>query len=309
MKEIFQHCPICKSTSRRFILAKDRDGRRSGTISIFQCNNCQTVHLGSYTSGFDAPLYDYYEKYKGSSKEILFNPFTAYSYRKLLNLLAHHTRGKDILDVGCGMGAFVDTCTSAGWNPQGIDLSKPAVEIAQSFGLPVKNLDFFCDSIRPKSFDVITMFEVIEHLPDPVSFLQRAEAVVKPGGLVYLTTPNFGSIDRRVLGKEWSAIHREHLTYFTPSTLKTAVKASSGFLIERLETHNLSTHSIKSLTHSFWGNSSNERALSTASNDESIRSLMYSSRSVRKIVQLSNFLLNLIGRGNTIKVLLRRPHV
>ena len=71
MEEIFQHCPICQSTSRRLILTKDRDGRRDGTISIFQCNNCQTVHLGSYTSGFDAPLYDYYENYTGGLQLIV----------------------------------------------------------------------------------------------------------------------------------------------------------------------------------------------------------------------------------------------
>ena len=72
------------------------------------------------------------------------------------------------------MGGFVDLGLRAGRDISGIELAQTAVEIAQSLGLPVKQCVFFSNNIRPASFEVVTMFEVLEHLPNPVDFLKRA---------------------------------------------------------------------------------------------------------------------------------------
>lgn len=195
-------CTVCGAADSKFLLDKTGDSRDDGIISLYQCNSCNIIYLAKYNQLYDDNLYAYYQKYQGKSKESLYHPLTQKSYKKVLRVLASYGGGMSIIDVGCGIGDFVDAALSEGYKAEGIELAQPAVEIAQGFGLPVSHLDFFSSKIEESSKDIVTMFEVIEHLPDPVAFLRRAEMVVRLGGLIYITTPNFNSLDRRVLGSQ-----------------------------------------------------------------------------------------------------------
>jgi 2-polyprenyl-3-methyl-5-hydroxy-6-metoxy-1,4-benzoquinol methylase len=169
-----------------------------------------------------------------------------------LERLGDETPGRNVLDDGCGKGDFVAAAMQAGWHPVGIDLSPEAIAVARQFGLPASNTDFLSREIETGSFDLVTLFEVIEHVDDPGSFLARAAEVVKPGGLVYLTTPNFASLDRRILGGEWHAIHREHVTYFTPGTLAQLAERTSPLKLCKLETKNLSDSLVRKFDPRNW---------------------------------------------------------
>lgn len=79
------------------------------------------------------------------------------------------------------------------------------------------------------SFDVVCSFEVVEHITDPMDEWTKLSRLLRPGGILYATTPNFQSIGRTLAGKEWSIVnYPEHLNYFTPHTLWHLAKAS-GF--------------------------------------------------------------------------------
>jgi len=242
-----QPCTVCSATSSKFLFDKTSDGRGDGSISLYQCRSCKTVYLANYKQSYDDSLYAYYQKSQGKNKEELYNPLTRKSCKQVLRLLTSYGGGRSILDVGCGKGDFVDAALSEGYKVEGIELSQPAVDIAQGFGLPVSHLDFFSNKIEESSRDIVTMFEVIEHLPDPVAFLRRAEMVVRPGGLIYMTTPNFNSLDRRVFGSQWKAIHREHINYFTPSTLLGVIRKNTALKLLHSETRNVSVELINSI--------------------------------------------------------------
>ena len=233
-------CTACEGSESVTVL-------RKGSLFLHRCLNCGTIFLGGYSSEFVPGLYSYYDKYKNLGKEDVFDPITSDRCQDLLRWFSGFVTGREVLDVGCGLGQFVEVANKSGWKAEGLELSEGAVDFARRHGLAVRNLDFFSEEIKPNSYDLVTLFEVIEHVPNPAEFVRRAEEVVRPGGLVYLTTPNFASIDRFLLGKHWEIIHREHLTYFTSRTLHSMVKRTSCFEILHFETRNMSMAALRAL--------------------------------------------------------------
>ena len=311
MKTNLSPCTVCGSKRASFLFERESDGNDVSPLSIYRCDVCANVYLGLYDSGYIDDLYEYYRKYLGKPKDELFSPLTALSYMKVLGLFARHNLGKRILDVGCGKGDFVDVGLRSGWEVSGIELAQPAVEIAQSFGLPVNQCDFFSNSIKSASFDIVTMFEVLEHLPNPVEFLKRAENVVKPGGLVYLTTPNFDCFDRIVLGADWPVIHREHLSYFTLKILMQMIRENTNLVLMRVETRNVSVQSLQKikgylLGHNKLSNISSQEVGHDIGNVD-VRELIERSCVLQFIKRFINLVLNATSSGNTIVLLLKRP--
>ncbi len=293
------------------MLPKHGRQHRPDDLALYCCNACKTVYLGAYSVGFVDELYDYYKALRSKSRGELFDPATRISYERVLALFARHGGGKRVLDVGCGIGGFVDVALSSGYSAEGIDLSHPAVEIAMGVGLPVSRCDFFSEDIQMASRDVVTLFEVIEHVPQPVAFLRRAEEVVKPGGLVYITTPNFGSLDRRILGAKWKAIHPEHLTYFTPSTLLAAVRAGTNLEVVRVETRNISAQlmdHVGSLVGRRRGRRPEvEAGFAIIATAPQFRARVAASPGLSLAKRAINAVLDVTSLGETIVLLLRRP--
>jgi len=130
-------------------------------------------------------------------------------------------KGK-LLDVGCATGFFLEIAGQLGWEAKGIEISAFACEFARRH----MSVDIMCGSLAqaeliPESFDVITMWDFIEHCPDPSTELAHAHRLLKPGGLLALTTPNISSVSARIWGARWMGIKQgEHLYYFSPATIK-----------------------------------------------------------------------------------------
>lgn len=124
-----------------------------------------------------------------------------------------------LLDIGCGAGCFMDMARSRGWNVEGIDIS---VEVAQ-YAREHYHLNIHLGDLQqlPKqTYDVITLWDVLEHLPKPLEQLSQAYQLLKPNGILAISTPNIAGIGTRLNGRNSPIFNpMEHLYYFSINTL------------------------------------------------------------------------------------------
>jgi SAM-dependent methyltransferase len=138
-------------------------------------------------------------------------------------------RGR-LLEVGCGAGFFLKAAERAGWQVEGIELSEEASQFAiERLRLPIRRDRAEDAAIEAGTFDVATMFDVIEHLFDPRAVLTAIARALKPNGLLVISTPNIDAASRYVLGPSWAVLSPlEHVYYFSEDTLRRLLEAT-GF--------------------------------------------------------------------------------
>ncbi|HCI53563.1 MAG TPA: class I SAM-dependent methyltransferase [Gallionella sp.] len=137
--------------------------------------------------------------------------------------------GQRLLDVGCGNGNFLVSAQEAGWQVSGIEPDAKAAEVAHDRGLEVTVGTIDDLSHIANFFDVITVSHVIEHVHEPREFLQHIHRLLKPGGIVFIDTPNIESSGARLFGKNWRGLETpRHLVLFTPNSL-TKLLFDEGF--------------------------------------------------------------------------------
>src|SRR6185503_10728546 len=128
--------------------------------------------------------------------------------------------GMRLLDAGCAMGFFLNQARADGWEVEGIDPSRWAAEYARrEFGLTVHNAPLARVALKPASFDVITLWDVVEHLPHPVTDLTHLARALKPGGLFALSTHSIGSLSAKLLGPRYPFLMAMHVTHFNRRTI------------------------------------------------------------------------------------------
>jgi SAM-dependent methyltransferase len=123
-----------------------------------------------------------------------------------------------LLDVGAGPGFLVAAACRRGWQASGLDLNEWAAEYAQrELGVDVRAGDLADGAFAGEQFDAVTMMDVVEHVSDPDDLLERVAAIVRPGGVVALLTPDAGSFVSRALGRRWPEVRRpgEHMVLFS----------------------------------------------------------------------------------------------
>ena len=126
-----------------------------------------------------------------------------------------------LLDVGCAMGFSLEVAKERGWEPRGVEISGFACEYARrEMGVEVFHGRLDEAEFETGQFDVITMWDYIEHSPDPAGEFRRASGLLKKGGLLVLTTPDIASLPARIWGPRWMGIKQdEHLFYFSPASI------------------------------------------------------------------------------------------
>ncbi len=134
-----------------------------------------------------------------------------------------------ILDVGFGNGSFLERVNSIGWKTIGVDFDKEVVASAKKRGLDVHLGGIDVLKEKESYFDVITLSHVIEHLYDPIETLKACYKLLKPGGMIWLETPNILSYGHEVYGKNWRGLETpRHLILFNYNSLKHALD-KAGF--------------------------------------------------------------------------------
>jgi 2-polyprenyl-3-methyl-5-hydroxy-6-metoxy-1,4-benzoquinol methylase len=150
----------------------------------------------------------------------------------LEDLVGADQPSRRLLDVGCHIGVMVELAQARGWDAWGVEPSTWASAQARARGLNVVTGTLTDAAIPENYFDVVTMWDVIEHLTDPAAEIRNAHRVVKPGGIFAIHTIDIESAFARVMGKRWPWLMEMHLYYFSPRTLGKMLE-QAGFQVIR----------------------------------------------------------------------------
>jgi SAM-dependent methyltransferase len=165
----------------------------------------------------EAELMAYYANYPAVAH---LTAVTEKRYNELLDRFEPFRKSGRLIDVGCGSGLFLQVAAERGWEVHGTEYGERPIAACKAKGIHIIEGALDPSNYPPGYFDVVCSFEVIEHLVDPGIELDRFNAILRPGGLLYVTTPNFNCLARRFSPKDWNVVsYPEHLMYFTPSTL------------------------------------------------------------------------------------------
>lgn len=210
-------CPLCDNWSVNFFCEKNK-------YKLYKCKSCKllfvypipkivNIYNESYFSGAKNGFgYVNYDK----DKEPMVSTFNEY-----LNIISSLGLSKGrLLDIGAATGFFMNIAQGKGFETTGIEVSEFVAEIGKEKGLDIFTNDDQLDKFSEEYFDVITMFDVLEHLENPKETLSKLYRVLKKGGLLVINTPDAESLWARVLGSRWQLIlPPEHLYYFSPKNL------------------------------------------------------------------------------------------
>jgi len=285
----------------------------SGNLDVNRCKSCGFVYLASWEQSLakSQELYDYYGRLSEADLTRRYSPENRARQQELLTALAGHTRGRRLLDVGCGDGQLLQTAKDEGWDAVGIDLAETAILLCHRRGLTASKTDFFDGSLDEKRFDVIVMSELIEHVPSPQRFLKRAEELLDAGGVLYLTTPNFGSLARRMLGETWSVIHPEHIGYFERSTLRKIASEQTRLREIKIEANNIAPSTFVGWLRARGAPTTGEAAEMHRDTrkgiDQRLRRAVLRSRSLGTTKDLLNHAISRAGLGDTLVAWLQKP--
>lgn len=239
---IQSQCGIC--SRQNFKPVFDKKSKKGETFHIVICKNCHTLQtlprpsiseLSSYyqDSYFERRTDRGYNNYKSASiqKEISrvfeLNLTDLNFFSVEPSLLAAGARS---LDVGCAAGYFVEFLAKRGWHSEGIEISKPMAEFAQSRGLKVSHGDFLesATSQHFGQYNLISLWASLEHFAEPVRLIQRLSESLKPGGSLILSTCRRGLLSW-LTGPNWRYMNvPEHLFFFSLPGIQ-SIFAEYGF--------------------------------------------------------------------------------
>jgi 2-polyprenyl-3-methyl-5-hydroxy-6-metoxy-1,4-benzoquinol methylase len=157
------------------------------------------------------------------------------TFRVYLKEIAKHGKlSGAMLDVGAATGFFLDIARRDGWETYGVELSQYAAEVARRKGLRVSTGTTDDCDFPAGFFDVVTAWDVIEHMPNPLASLEKIHDLLKPGGLLVINTPDSGCLLARILGKRWHlVVPPEHLNLFHRRSLKMMLEKIGYSVVRR----------------------------------------------------------------------------
>jgi SAM-dependent methyltransferase len=167
-------------------------------------------------------------------------------------LKKHLQRNSRLLDVGCGAGSFLSFMKKKGFDVFGVESNAKARDICLKNNIEVQSTE---SKLPPASFNIISLWHVLEHLPSPESSLGKYRELLKPGGILVIAVPNFESHDRIHYQNHWAALDvPRHLWHFTPKGL-ISIAESSGFDLLQKRALGLDVFYISYLSEKYRGKS------------------------------------------------------
>jgi 2-polyprenyl-3-methyl-5-hydroxy-6-metoxy-1,4-benzoquinol methylase len=284
MKSNHTNCLIC--TSDQLVPIAGYEGAH-----LNKCKKCGFVFSGAIPTSEE--LEAHYNQY---GRNDYLSPITIKRYHELLDKMEPYRKTGRLLDVGCGIGYFLEVAKERGWEVYGTEYTDDAVTICEKKGIHMHKGQLNPDNYSPDFFDIITSFEVIEHINNPLEELNRFKKLLRTGGLVYVTTPNFNSLLRYRLKAAYNVIcYPEHLSYYTPRTLKKVFK-NVGFKPIKIQSTGISLTRLRTSS-----GKSDQAFISSTSDDEKLRDQMETKWYLQLAKRSINGLLTLFGKGDSLK--------
>ena len=210
-------CPLCGAPDAALLFVK-------GESCYRKCRRCRFVfneqpgnpNLENALDHFEPSYIQYLRPDRGDERNFQ-------SLRQWMSGFCT-LEGATSLDVGAGSGKLVRFLRQSGVNARGIEPSRALFDYFLSDDPAFQHGTL--ETCRPpaRTFDIVTAFDVIEHVLEPAVFLEEIASIIKPGGVLFVSTPNVGSLTARVFGRRWHFFHTYHLSYFSPSTLAAAAQ-------------------------------------------------------------------------------------
>ena len=246
--QVFVRCPLCGADDYR-VRIEDTMGTRVAdprvhytcTSSAFgehgrivECRSCHLVYMNprphheAVVENYgDVEDQEYIEEEQGRLE----------TFAESLELVQRYRPSGRLLDVGCHVGTFLTLAESAGYEVAGVEPSRWGAEIARTRIDGNVHCGAIEDAPLPEGgYDVITLWDVIEHLPDPALDIRAIHAALRPGGIFAVSTMDVESLFARVAGKRWPWYMQMHLVYFSRQTLPEMLRRE-GFQICEVSTH------------------------------------------------------------------------
>ncbi len=233
---VIRNCPNCKNHQSKCKYVIEN-------LCVVKCSNCSLVFLGNPshegslydeyydTIAYDAKDYNRFSKFKSLSELFIIN-------EQRLDFIKRERKSGRLLDIGCGQGFFLKTAQEHGFDIYGIDVSKRAVLYASNtFGIKasVKTLDDLL--IQDKTFDLITLWHVLEHFVNPVEELQKIRRLLANDGVCIIEVPNLHSLKFILSRNKWVGGNHPlyHRSFFTNKSLVETLLRSGFSRTKRIQ--------------------------------------------------------------------------
>ena len=231
-------CNLC-GNEEHLLLIRKYSYKPDKSFNIIRCRNCGLISISPQPSRQELKKhYSFDSGYHLSLKSKKVQKKKIKQFRKRLMLIKKYKKTGKLLDIGCSTGLFLDIAKKDGWAVQGIEFSKDTSEIARQKGLDIFTGDLL--EFEDKKFDVITMWDVIEHTQNPSEILKKAGSMLDENGLLFIITPNASGVLPKLAYflfgktiKEWA--HPEppgHLFQFSKATLKKMLNKNNFKIIK-----------------------------------------------------------------------------
>lgn len=257
------HCPLCHSGHyHSYLECKDYTVSKEH-FQLVQCDACDFVFTNPRPAADELGQYYESEEYISHSNKSndlvntvykIVRNFTLRSKTNLLNKL-QPSQGQ-LLDMGCGTGEFIHSCQQSGWNIQGIEPSPHAREQAEQLnGLTIhKDLFNLPDEAQ---FDAITLWHVLEHVPDLGATVEKLKRILKQQGVLVVAVPNYQAKDAALYGEHWAAYDvPRHLYHFSQQTMAKLMKAH-GLKVDSIRPMKLDAFYVSLLSEKYKHQSQN----------------------------------------------------
>jgi 2-polyprenyl-3-methyl-5-hydroxy-6-metoxy-1,4-benzoquinol methylase len=228
----YTNCPVCGSaTIHPLLTVKDHSVSQEEFV-VWQCSNCSLRFTQNVPD--EASIGSYYQSSDYISHSNTSKGFINQIYQKVRNytlaqkarlVIGETVKQGRLLDLGAGIGAFLNAMKQKGWEATGIEPDAGARQQAKHlFNIELKETNVL-DQLPESSCDAITLWHVLEHVHQLHSYLERLKRLLKPNGTIFIAVPNYESLDSSVYKLYWAAYDvPRHLYHFTPKAIHILMK-------------------------------------------------------------------------------------